>query len=86
MAIRVKGIENTKEKNYISDIYLFIDSDRDAFIVGEEKTIIRLSGTFPEYHYDDTDTVEDFLDDHFNTTLVKAYCNTDDFDIDITLR
>ena len=86
MAIRVKGLESTTSKYYIEDTYLFVDSDGDAFIVGEEGTIIRLGGTFPEYHYEEGGTVEEFLDEHFNTTLFKAYRSLDNFDIDITLR
>lgn len=79
-------MKTQKKKNYIGDTYLFIDSDKDAFIVGEDGTIIRLGSTFPEYHYEEDGTIEGFLDEYFNTTLVKAYCSTDDFDIDITLR
>jgi hypothetical protein len=86
MAIRVKGLESTTSKYYIGDTYLFVDSDGDVFIVGEEETIIRLNSTFPEYHYGEGDTVEEFLEGHFGTTLVKAYRNLDNFDIDITLK
>ena len=86
MAIRVKGFESTTSKYYIEDTYLFVDSDGDAFIVGEDGTIIRLGGSFPEYHYGEGDTVEEFLEEHFSTTLVKAYRGLDNFDIDITLR
>jgi hypothetical protein len=86
MAIRVKGLESTTSKYYIEDTYLFVDSDGDAFIVGEEGTIIRLDSTFPEYHYGEDDTVEEFLDEYFSTTLVKAYRSLDNFDIDITLK
>lgn len=85
MAIRVKGLESTTSKYYIEDTYLFVDSDGDAFIVGEDSTIIRLGGTFPEFHYEEGGTVEEFLDEHFNTTLFKAYRSLDNFDIDITL-
>lgn len=86
MAIRVKGLESTTSKYYVEDTYLFVDSDGDAFIVGEEGTIIRLGGTFPEYHYGEGDTIEEFLEEYFGTTLVKAYRSLDNFDIDITLK
>lgn len=86
MAIRVKGLESTTSKYYIEDTYLFVDSDGDVFIVGEESTIIGLHSTFPEFHYGEGVTVEEFLEEHFGTTLVKAYRSLDNFDIDITLK
>lgn len=86
MAIRVNNFKNPTEKHYIEETYLFVDSDRDVYIVGEEGTIIRLVNTFPEYHYGESDTVEEFLEEYFGTTLVKAYRSLDNFDIDITLK
>ena len=86
MAIRVRGLESTTSKYYIEDTYLFVDSDGDIFIVGEERTIIRLGDTFPEYCYGEGDTVEEFLEGYFRTTLVKAYRSLDNFDIDVTLK
>ena len=86
MAIKIKGITpDTKDKHSFSDYYAFVDSDGDFFIICEDCHIVRMCEGFPEENVSDWDSIEDFLEERFNTRLIKALGKYD-FDIEITVK
>ena len=87
MSTIVKGLETKKERNPISSNFIFIDSDHNVFIVGDEDTIINISSPmFAEYKGIKYDSIEEFLDVEFDTQLVKILKNLNQFDIEIIVK
>ena len=88
MAVRIKNspINQNREEHPIYEYYGFIDSDGDFFLITENDIIVHMAGGFPAYQITDEDTsIEKFLENRFNSTLVRAY-EEDDFDITIDLK
>ena len=87
MAIKIEGLEEiVKDTHRFEDSYGFIDSDRDFYIVGAQDTVIRVVNCFDEYNQSDYDSIEDFLESEFGTTLLKTFESKDNFDITVTVK
>jgi hypothetical protein len=66
------------------EYYGFIDSEGDFFIITENDSVVLMNDNFTS-HSVYTSSIEDFLSEEFNTTLVRAY-KKDDFDVVINLK
>lgn len=87
MSTIVKGLETKKESHSISSNFVFIDSDHNVFIVGDENTIINISSPmFAEYKGEKYESIEEFLEIEFDTQLVKILKNLSQFDIEIIIN
>ena len=87
MTVKIEGIEKIERKTHrFEDSYGFIDSDRDFYVVGGQDTIIRMVNWFNEYYQSDYDSIEDFLEAEFGTTLLKSFESKDEFDITVTIK
>ena len=87
MTVKIEGVEKIeKNTHHFEDSYGFIDSDRDFYVVGGQDTIIRMVNWFNEYYQSDYDSIEDFLESEFGTTLLKSFESKDEFDITITIK
>ena len=87
MSIIVKGLETKKESNSISSGFVFVDSDNNVFIIGDEDTIINISSPmFAEYKGEEYESIEEFLEIEFDTQLVKILKNLSQFDIEIIIN
>ena len=88
MSTIIKGLENTKEITHLfRDHICFIDSDKNVFIIGDEDMIIDISSPiFNQYASCFYDSIEHFLNDEFETTLLKAFSSQSEFDIEIIVK
>ena len=87
MSTIVKGLETKKESNSISNSFVFIDSDYNVFIVGDEDTIIDISSpTFIQYKGENYESIEEFLRIDYGTQLVKVLKKLNQFDIEIIVK
>ena len=87
MTVKIEGIEKIEKNTHrFEDSYGFIDSDRDFYVVSSQDTVIRMVNCFDEYYQSDYDSIEDFLEAEFGTTLLKSFESKDEFDITITIK
>lgn len=88
MSVKInnKPASRNRKEHPIYEYYGFIDSDGDFFLITENDIIVHMVKGFPTYQITDEDTsIEKFLENRFNSTLVRAY-EEDDFDITIDLK
>lgn len=87
MSTIVKGLKIKEESNSISNSFVFIDSDENVFIVGDDDTIINISSpTFAQYQGEEYKSIEEFLRIEFDTQLIKILNNLSQFDIEIIIN
>ena len=87
MAIKIEGLENfEKHTHRFEDSYGFIDSDKDFYVVGSQDAVIQMKNYFNEYRQSDYESIEDFLESEFGTTLLKSFENKNEFDILVTIK
>lgn len=88
MSVKInnKPTSRNRKEHLIYEYYGFIDSDGDFFLITENDIIVHMVKGFPAYQIIDEDTsIEKFLENRFNSTLVQVY-GGDDFDITIDLK
>ena len=86
VTIKNKPTSRNRKEHPIYEYYGFIDSDGDFFLITENDIIVHMAEGFPGYQITDEDiSIEKFLENRFNSTLVQAY-GEDDFDITIDLK
>lgn len=87
MSTIVRGLVDKEKSNPISNSFVFIDSNENVFIVGDEDTIINISSsTFIQFKGEDYESIEEFLRIVFGTQLVKVLKNLSQFDIEIIVK
>lgn len=87
MSVKINNkTTNQKKEHLINEYFGFIDSRGDFFLITNSNTIILMTEDFPTYNLNDEYiSIEAFLEQEFDTTLVHVY-NQNDFDITIDLK
>ena len=86
VTINNKPPMNKKYEHRFYEYYGFVDSEGDFFLISVNDAVVRMAENFDSYHvYGSYETIEDFLENEFDTTLIRAY-KKDEFDIIINLK